>query len=341
MNQNNLSTIVDSPLSIGGRRIHTRLMLAPMAGLGHVALRGQIRHFGGAGLLFTGMCGATAIAANHQLQALGFHWRPEELDSLVCQLFGNDAPVMARAAARIEQLGFFGVDINFGCCAAAICRRNLGAALLKTPDQAVRIVATMRRAISIPLFVKFRTGWQNDIAAAVHLAQRFETAGADALTFHPRVAPDRRSRKAVRRHIGAIKAAVGIPVFGNGDVFTDADCLDMLTTTGCDGVALGRLAAARPWIFGQWNQLIQPDSHTFAGCADDMLDRLLDDFPPVTALRHFSKWAAYFAANFCFGHHFFSATRHMGSPQAARNAIDCFFQTDPAVLSRPNLNLLR
>ncbi len=341
MPSNKLAAILAAPLNIGNRRIASRLVLAPMAGLGHVALRGLIREYGGAGLLFTGMCGAPAIAANQRLSALGFHWHPEELDSLVCQLFGNDAAIMARAAARIEQLGFFGVDINFGCCATTICRRNLGAALLKTPDQAVRIVAAVRRAISIPLFVKFRTGWQNDITAAEALAQRFAAAGADALTFHPRVAPDRRSRKAVRRHIGNTNAAVAIPVFGNGDVFAAGDCLDMLETTGCDGVALGRLAAARPWSFAQWQDRFQPDGHIYLDCARSMLARLTDDFEPVSALRHFSKWAAYFAANFHFGHQFFAATRHLSDRQAAAEAIDRFFAADPAILSRPNLNLLR
>jgi tRNA-dihydrouridine synthase len=130
----------------------------------------------------------------------------------------------------------FGVDINLGCSNTTICRRNCGAALLKTPDLAAEIVASVREAISCPLTVKFRTGWKDDPNPAIQFAKRFEDAGADALIFHPRVAPDRRSRPAKWEYIGLVKQAVRIPVFGNGDVFDRNDCLRMIQETGCDGI---------------------------------------------------------------------------------------------------------
>ena len=120
---------------------------------------------------------------------------------------------MALAARRIESEGFFGVDLNFGCSVAAICKKGAGAALLKTPDRAVEIVEAVRRSVSCPLFVKYRTGWEDDPAFAVSMGRAFEAAGADALTFHPRVAPDRRSRAPKWEIIGRVKAAVDIPVF--------------------------------------------------------------------------------------------------------------------------------
>ncbi|KPJ76504.1 MAG: dihydrouridine synthase, partial [Deltaproteobacteria bacterium SG8_13] len=194
MIQDELSRMLNRPLAVGNRRIDIRLLLAPMTFLGNVAFRQLVAGFGGCGLLFSEMCSAGRIPHENRNNSCYFRWRDEELPSLVCQIVGDAPDTMAGAARIIEQNGFFGVDINFGCSAAAICSRQYGAALLKTPRRAAAIVAAVRRAVSIPLFVKFRTGWSDDPRPAVELAKRFEDAGADALTFHPRVAPDRRSR---------------------------------------------------------------------------------------------------------------------------------------------------
>ncbi|MFA5906463.1 MAG: tRNA-dihydrouridine synthase family protein, partial [Desulfobacula sp.] len=121
-------------LVIKDRIIPNRMVLAPMAGLGHIALRRLISEFGGFGLLFTGMCNAKAIPHENPDTSLVFKWRKEELSYLVCQIFGSDPESMAAAAVRIEKEGFFGVDLNFGCSVAAICKKGYGAALLKTPD---------------------------------------------------------------------------------------------------------------------------------------------------------------------------------------------------------------
>jgi tRNA-dihydrouridine synthase B len=120
------------------------------------------------------------------------------------------------------------LDINFGCSANSICRQHCGAAILKDPNLAVKIVSSVRNAVSIPLFVKFRTGWKDDPMIPVGLAKRFEDAGADALTFHPRVSPDRRARLPKWEYIGFVKNAVSIPVFGNGNIFDVKDCLTMM-----------------------------------------------------------------------------------------------------------------
>ncbi len=187
-------TYIQTELAIGKKRIQTRLFLAPMAGLGHIALRELVSDFGGFGLLFTGMCSAKAIPHENPLISPVFRWRKSELPYLVCQIFGSDPDSMAAAARRIEAEGFWGVDLNFGCSVAAICKKGAGAALLRQPETAVRIIEKVRKAVSIPVMVKFRTGWDNNPAAAADLAVKFESAGADALTFHPRVAPDRRGR---------------------------------------------------------------------------------------------------------------------------------------------------
>lgn len=185
MNAADLAGYLSTPLAIGKKTINGRMVLAPMAGLGHVAFRELVAELGGFGLLFTGMCSAKAVPRENPAVSMVFRWRNRELPHTVCQIFGADPDVMARAARRIEQEGFFGVDLNFGCSVAAICKKGCGAALLKTPVKAAHIVTSVRKAIQIPVFVKFRTGWSDDPLFAADTAKRFEDAGADALTFHP------------------------------------------------------------------------------------------------------------------------------------------------------------
>ena len=336
-----LTADLNRSIDIGGRQADSRLLMAPMAGLTHVAFRHLAAGYGGYGLMFTEMCSAKALPQENPRVSPVFQWRPSELPKLVCQIFGSDPDTMARAARRIESEGFFGVDVNMGCCVAAICKQGAGAALLRHPDRAADIVAALRRAVDIPVTVKFRTGWQDDPEPAVNMARRLADAGADALTFHPRVAPDLRARPPKWDYIRAVKEAVDIPVFGNGEVFSEKDCRAMLDKTGCHGVALGRMALARPWIFAQWTGGFVPDEETYPECAHRMLDLLAYYYEPVNALRRFRKWIVYFAANFVYGHQFSSKVRRAKDMDAARREIDAFFASDAARGSVPNRNLFQ
>jgi nifR3 family TIM-barrel protein len=309
-----------------------------MAMLGHVAFRELVARYGGYGLLFSEMCSAKRLVHENPRVSLCFRWREEELPRLVCQIFGAEPRQMAAAARRIEREGFFGVDINFGCAAGEICRANGGAAVLKDPVLAGRIVSAVRGAVGLPVFVKFRTGWKDDGRAAADMARRFEESGADALTFHPRVAPDRRAHPPNWDHIRRVKSAVSIPVFGNGDVFEPADCLRMLRETGCDGVAVGRMAVAKPWLFAEWTGRQVPQAPPYEACALELAALLETHFAPQEALRRFKKFSRYFAANFKFGHTFHTTIqRSCDMASAARAAAD-FLRGAPERLAQPNLN---
>ncbi len=336
-----LPTYLNRPLTVGGRRIRGRLALAPMTYLGNVAFRELLAGFGGYGLLFSEMCSAKRLPRENPAASAFFRWRPRELPHLVCQIFGAEPEVMAAAAARVAREGFFGVDINLGCSVSAICRQNCGAALLREPARAAAIVAAVRRSVSIPLFVKYRTGWRDDPAAAVDLARRFEDAGADALTFHPRVAPDRRARPPKWDYIRQVKAAVAIPVFGNGNVFDAEDCRRMIATTGCDGVMIGRMAIARPWIFAQIADGLQPGPEVFGRAGLEMVRLLGRHFDPERALRRLKRWAPYFCANYPFGHTLCSRLINRDCLAAAVDCLREFFDGDPAPLARPNMNFMR
>ena len=336
---NSLENLLNRPIVVGNRTIKNRLFLAPMTCLGNVALRELVADFGGCGLMFSEMCSAKRIPHENRNVSLYYRWRDEELPFLVCQIVGGDAQIMATAAAKIEAQGFFGVDINFGCSASSICRQNIGAALLKEPERAVRIVENVRKAVSIPLFVKFRTGWVDDPRISTELAKQFENAGADALTFHPRVAPDRRTRPPKWEYIGLLKDAVSIPVFGNGNVFSQADCLNIMEKTGCDGVSIGRMAITRPWIFAAWSKGFKPDLDIYPAVAEKILSLLAKHFDSRAALRRLKKFAPYFAANFRFGHSLFSKLSNVTSLDAGAEVFASFFENNPETTSNPKVNL--
>jgi nifR3 family TIM-barrel protein len=336
-----LASRLNRPLTIGRSTVDNRLALAPMTFLGHIAFRELLAGFGGYGLLFSEMCSARRIPQEVGGRSAYFCWREAERDRLVMQIFGDDPAAMATASRIIEDCGLFGVDLNFGCSVAAICKQQCGAALLKTPNRAVRIVETVRNAVRIPLFVKFRTGWKDDPALPVDLARRFAAAGADALTFHPRVAPDRRSRPPRWDYIRQVREAVDIPVFGNGDVFDGADCLRMLETTGCDGVAIGRMAVARPWLMAQMNGLYTPAPDVFGQAALRLLDLMENHFDASRALRRYKKFASYYCANFKFGHSFLKRVGNAPDLAAIRIQLEDFFSRNPEIFSRPNMNFFQ
>ncbi|MDX1708780.1 MAG: tRNA-dihydrouridine synthase family protein [Desulfobacterales bacterium] len=333
-----LANILNQPLAIGNTFIEKRLVMAPMAFLGNVAFRELVEQFGGYGLMFSEMCSAKRIPHENRHRSSYFRWRDTELSKLVCQIYGADPAAMALAARRIEAEHFFGVDINFGCSDASVCRQKGGAAALNFPDLAVGIVSAVREAVRIPLFVKYRIGWQDRPGTAVDMARRFEDAGADALTFHPRIAPDRRSRPPKWEYIAKIKQAVTIPVFGNGNVFDQSDCLEMLTTTGCDGVAIGRMAIAKPWLFAEWTEGVRFSPEIYLHSALRLADLLVAHFEEPKALRRFKKFGVYFSASFKFGHALSCAFQKANNMTEAKQLVATFFERPPETVSRPNMN---
>ena len=335
-----LAGFLKTPLEIGGRRIDSRLVLAPMAGITHVAFRRLAAEYGGVGVACSEMSAARALPNENPKTSRVFRWREDEKPRLVWQILGADPDLMARAAARMEKEGFFGVDLNFGCSAPAITKKGGGAALLKDPERAGAMVAAVRKAISIPLFVKFRTGWEDNPEKAADLARIFEDNGADALTFHPRTAPDLRTRPPKWDYIRIVKKAVSIPVFGNGNVFCVDDCQRMLDQTGCDGVSIGRLAAVRPWIFSQMTGAYTPNGGEHLAALKRFAVLCAENFDPKPAMNRFKTVAGYMAADFAFGHTLNIMVKTAWSLEDALWAAESFFSDNPEPASALNPALL-
>lgn len=339
-NFSRLSSQLSRPIVIGGRTVQNRLWLAPMAGLSHCAYRQVLAGYGSCGLAFTEMCSAKAVPTERPGVSPVFNWKKWELPSLVCQLAGSTPEEFIIASRRIEEEGFFGVDINMGCSARGMVKREAGAALLKTPEKALAIVEAVRKTVSIPVFIKFRTGWSKDITPAISLAKKFEDAGADCLVFHPRVAPDKRTRPPIIDHIRSIKEAVSIPVFGNGDVTTREHCLNMLDRTGCDGVSIGRMAIARPWLFAMWTSGYVPDKNIFQDYVLKLADTMDQEFDPIRAIKRFKLFMVHFAANFTYGHSLQAAFSTAKNMDDVRRLAKELIKPDMPLSHSPNMSLL-
>ena len=240
---------------IGSVEVAPATALAPMAGVTDSVFRRLIRNQGGCGLLMTEFVSshgvvhaARARKLTRTLEHLGFE--PEERP-ISCQLFGADPDVMADAARACEDFGFDAVDVNLGCPVKKVVRSNGGSALLRDLPLVERLLRKVRGAISIPLTIKYRAGWDDRELVHVKLARLAEDRGCEALALHPRTRAQGYSGKADWRRIAEVVAAVRIPVIGNGDIVTPADAEKMVNETGCDAVMIGRAAAWNPWIFRQ------------------------------------------------------------------------------------------
>jgi len=243
-------------IRLGGQNFVMPLVLAPMAGYTDKPFR-QLLKQKGADLLITEFVSSDAIirSSTKTMQYLDFDASERPIG---IQIFGDNPHVMGDAAKMIEerfQPDF--IDINAGCWVRKVVRKNAGSALLKDLPLLERVARTVVQSVSIPVTAKIRAGWNSQSIVATEAARRLAEAGIYMLTLHPRTAVDGFKKPANWRLIADVKAAVNIPIIGNGDIKTPEDARRMLAETNCDGIAVGRGLLSSPWLFVQIRELFE------------------------------------------------------------------------------------
>jgi tRNA-dihydrouridine synthase B len=232
--------------SVGEVRVERPVILAPMEDVTNQAFRRICKEIASPGLMVTEFVSAMAIHYNPERSLRKMRIHPGERP-LSIQIFGGEVETMVEAAQAAHAMGADLVDINMGCWVPKVCRTGAGAALLKDPILAERIVAKVAASIPIPLSVKVRAGWDYSLFAAPDLARRFQDAGAQMITLHARFAKQGFEGEADWTLIKQMREVVRVPLIGNGDVKTPEDAIRMMAETGCDGVMVGRAAISNPW----------------------------------------------------------------------------------------------
>ena len=232
-----------------------------MAGYTDAVFRALCRSYG-CDLTYTEMISAKGLTFGN-VKTAEYLTLGEDEASIAVQLFGHEPDRMAEAVKMVsDHLGphLFCIDINMGCPAQKIVTNGDGSALMRTPALAGQITEAAKKVSPVPVTVKFRKGWDED--SCVPFARILEASGADAICLHPRTRMQQYRGDADWSAIGAVKAAVRIPVIGNGDVTGGESAVSMLRQTGCDGVMVGRAALGQPWIFREIRAAIAGEPYT-------------------------------------------------------------------------------
>jgi tRNA-dihydrouridine synthase B len=310
---------VSGSVQIGTVMVAPATVLAPMAGVTDTVFRRFIRNASvfsadadatasveaavtnqqsGCGLIMTEFTSADGLARMRESKRKRYLTFYDDEHPISAQLFGSNPATLADAAKIVEDTGFDMVDLNLGCPAKRVVACNGGSGLLRDLPLIGKIFEAVRAAVAIPFTVKFRMGWNDDHIVCVELARLAEACDLNAVALHARTREQGYSGQARWEWIAAVKAAVTIPVIGNGDVRTPEDACALVEETGCDAVMIGRAAPANPWIFrqivqytatGRYDQPTNLDRYRMIRLYFEML--LEADFPEAQGkMKQFASW---------------------------------------------------
>ncbi len=290
-------------LQIGNVTLENNLILAPMAGVTDLPFRILCKEQG------------AALCCMEMVSAKGIFYNNKNTESLLMvdeaerpvslQLFGSDPDIISQMAARIEDRNWDILDINMGCPVPKVVNNGDGSALMKNPVLAGQIIEKTVKAIKKPVTVKIRKGFDDEHINAVEMAHVAQESGAAAVAVHGRTREQYYSGKADWSIIADVKAAVDIPVIGNGDILDAKDVIAMGQQTGCDGFMIGRGCQGNPWIFHQILHYFETDELIGKPPIEEMIATMLrharlqiEYKGPYLGIREMRKHAAWYTAGY-------------------------------------------
>jgi tRNA-dihydrouridine synthase B len=287
-------------IEIGGVALDGVVLLAPMSGITDVVMRRLAGRLGTAGVV-SEMIASPELARSGEEARLRLEG--EGVSPHIVQIAGRDPECMAQAALIAAHSGADVIDINMGCPAKRVARQLCGSALMREPDLAERIVASVVRAVDLPVTVKMRLGFAAGSLDAPELARRCEAVGASLVSVHGRTRAQFYEGRADWTVVGSVKVAVSIPLIVNGDIASCEDAKRALLLSGADGVMVGRAALGRPWLLGEINRALTEE----AGRSPSLAERceiaiehyrgLLHLYGVALGLRHARKHLQAYAAH--------------------------------------------
>lgn len=275
------------PLRIGSYTLANNLALAPMAGVTDLPFRRLCRELG-AGLAASEML-TSDVNLWHTIKSQRRRVHQDEAEPRIVQIAGGDSEMMAEAARRNVDEGAQIIDINMGCPAKKVCNKAAGSSLLRDEALVAHILKAVVDAVTVPVTLKIRTGWSQAERNGVRIATIAQDAGIQALAVHGRTRACMFGGEAEYETIAAIKNAVRIPVFANGDIDSPQKAKLVLEQTGADGLMIGRSAQGRPWIFREIEFYLSTGKFLTAPCAREVRDIMRAHLRNLYA--HYGEWA--------------------------------------------------
>ena len=286
-----IEAILSQPLQIGPVTARNRVFLAPLSGISDLPFR-QLAWRHGAGLVFTEMVASRELVVDHPESHARL--RGDGIDPHVVQLAGREARWIGEAARIAEDAGAAMIDINMGCPAKKVTGGYSGSALMRNPDHALDLIEATVNAVSVPVTLKMRLGWDHDTLNAPLIAARAEAAGVQMITIHGRTRMQFYKGTADWDAIARVRDAVTVPLIANGDISSRADIAECLRRSGADAVMIGRAAQGQPWICGE-----------LAGSVDIPADR---NARKAVALEHYQLMIEHYGDDVGVRH----ARKHIG-----------------------------
>lgn len=320
-------------LQIGKYQIESRVLLAPMAGITDAPVRKLCREQG-AGMTYSEMLTSDTSLWNSRKSSTRLPDQQEPLPRAV-QIAGYCPDMMATAAARCEELGAGLIDINMGCPAKKVCKRDAGSALLRDEALVERILKRVVDAVSVPVTLKTRTGWDHSNLNAIRVAQIAEQAGIQALTLHGRTRACRFRSEAEHDTTARVVQSVSIPVIANGDIDSVETAVKVLNHTGAAGLMIGRAAQGNPWIFRRITAVLsgQPDpgpvnQRNLLSTLVRHLEMARETYPDMVAARIMRKHAGWYVQNSGLSPSIYEAFKALNTTEAQSRFVHEFCEAD-------------